>query len=396
LKIAFKGGLKPVDNSIAPEKRKSTSEIREFKYLEINNRGKNNDFCRFRISPSKSFKDKLSEWVAMDKIKKDQKVAQLSDIYFFKGKKLLLKNGLSPFFEAFAAVHDEDLVFTDSICSLKPTMEELPDADVHLYLHCLAGLFNSDLFTYYVFNIGTSAGVERTRANFIDFLNFPIHLDKKIGVIAKEIKQKYETFDTHLLGEKELKNKTADLQKKLKLSIINNYKISKEEVALIDYAINVSIPVYKKQRGGSFGIFDPLSLSRDEDKNYLTKYAEVIAAHFGQRFSKEDKYFTVDIHIASSFVGFHFKITQKPSNGDRIFFNEDTDVKEMVNKIGELGFHNLSKDLYIRQDIRGFNKNSFYVIKPNQKKFWHEAVAYGDLSEFIDSLVKAEIKKRSA
>jgi Eco57I restriction-modification methylase len=399
LNLTWKGGLKSVDNHIIPGKRKSTEEIRNFKYLEIGNRGENNDFHQFRVSPSKSFEKKLSEWIAKNKIRADEKVAQLPDTYYFKGKKLLLKNGLSPIFKAFAAVCDEDLVFTDSICSIKPEPGKPSDADINNYFHTIAALFNSNLFTYFVFNSGTSAGVERTRANFIDFFIFPIQLDKQIGILAEKLKQNYETFDTHSLDRKSaLDKEIANLKEELERAIINKYEISKEEAALIDYAVNVAIPVYKKtkQRSGFLGILDPLSLEREENRDYLVKYAEVFTAHFGQRFTEEDKYFTVDIHIVSSFIGFHFKITQKPSNGERIFFKEDTDVKEMVNQIGVLGFHKLSKDLYIRQDIRGFNRNSFYVIKPNQRKSWHKATAYADLSEFVHSLVKAEIKRKSA
>ncbi len=400
LNLTFKGGLKAVDNSIPPEKRKCTGELRNFKYLEIDKRGENGDFRRLRLAPSKTFDQKLSQWVARGKISGDKKVAQLPDTYFFKGKKLLLKNGLTPFFKAFAAVCDEDLAYTHSICSIKPIPGKPSQPDVHRYLHTIAGLINSDLFTYFVFNAGTSAGVGRTRANFIDFFNFPIQPDKKIGIIAEKLKRNYETLDLQLPGGKnDLEKKIQKSEEELRCAIINNYDISKEEAALIDYAVNIAIPVYKKKtkkRRGAFGVLDSLSLKRNEDKNYLKKYAGVFIAHFGQRFTEDEKYFVVDIHATPAFVGFHFKITRKPGNDERIFFKEDTDVEEMVNKIGGLGYHKLSKDLYICQDVRGFNESSFYVIKPNQKKSWHEAVAYADLSEFIDSLVKAEIKKRSA
>jgi hypothetical protein len=142
--------------------------------------------------------------------------------------------------------------------------------------------------------------------------------------------------------------------------------------------------------------FDRLYSNKEEDKNYLTQYANVFIDHFGERFADEEKYFTVDIHVTPYFIGFHFKISPKPNTNQRIFFIDDRDIEEMINKIGDLGYHKLSKDLYIRQDIRGFNKTSFYAIKTNQRKSWHKAAAYADLSEFIESLVKAEIEKRSA
>lgn len=392
--LTFKGGLKPVDNSIKPENRKSTDDIINWKYLEINGSKGPDEFQQFILSPAKSFKEKLCQWVKTGRINADEKVAQLPDIYFFKGIKLLLKNGLSPDFRAFAAVYDEDLVFTDSICSIKSKPGE-PSID-DIYLHILAGLLNSDFFTYFVLITGSSAGIERTRANFVDFFNFPSIVDKQIGVLAEKIKKNYEeinsTFQT--AGKKELINEIESLREEIENVIANRYGISEEEKSLIDYAINVSIPVFKRQT--RLKIFRALSMNIKEDRDYLQKYAEVFIDHFGQRFNTEEKYFVVDVHVTPSFIGFHFKISQKPVTEKRICFIDDRDLEGMINKIGELGYHKLSKDLYVRQDIRGFNKSSFYVIKTNQRKSWHKAVAYADLSEFIENLVKAEIEKKSA
>jgi len=44
-------------------------------------------------------------------------------------------------------------------------------------------------------------------------------------------------------------------------------------------------------------------------------------------------------------------------------------------------------DLYINRDIKGFGENSFYVIKANEYKNWHRAIARLDISEFMDSLI---------
>jgi len=399
LSLTFKGGLKPVDNSIEPGNRKSTEEIKNWKYLEINESAGCDDFRQYIISPAKSFKEKLSQLVKTGKINADEKVAQLPDIYFFKDMKLLLKNGLSPDFRAFAAVYDEDLVFTHSICSIKPKHGEPSIADI--YFHILAGLLNSDFFTYFILITGSSAGIERTRANFVDFFNFPTLMDRQIGVLSEKIKKNYEEINStsSTAEKKELINEIESLREGIEMVIADRYGISEEEKSLIDYAINVSIPVFKRPaRIGdrSLKIFRALSMDVKEDKDYLREYAEVYIDHFGKRFNTEERYFAVDVHITSSFIGFHFKISPKPFAEKRICFIGDKDIEGMINKIGELGYHKLSKDLYLRQDIRGFNKSSFYVIKTNQRKSWHKAVAYADLSEFIENLVKAEIEKKSA
>jgi hypothetical protein len=199
--------------------------------------------------------------------------------------------------------------------------------------------------------------------------------------------------------KKELTGKIRTLEEEIEKTILKIYDISDREKALIDYAIDVSIPVLRRgevRKSQNTDIFNPLNLNNQDHQNYLTQYADVFIDHFGQRFNEGKKYFIVDVHVTSSFIGFLFKITGKPDEDKRVSFREEANVEDMINKIGELGYHKLSKDLYVRQDIRGFNKTSFYVIKSNQKKSWHKAAAYADLSEFIEALVKAEIKKKSA
>ena len=55
-----------------------------------------------------------------------------------------------------------------------------------------------------------------------------------------------------------------------------------------------------------------------------------------------------------------------------------------------MGEEKITDSFYKQRDIRGFNESSFYLIKPNQYKNWHPAVAHGDLAEFVEAMLKAE------
>jgi hypothetical protein len=244
-------------------------------------------------------------------------------------------------------------------------------------------------------------GLDRTRADFDEFLAFPVVLSKKIGQLVSQIQSLYrERNNLQLPGTKNaLTKQIKSLEEEIEKTIIEIYDISDREKTLIDYALEVAIPILKREevrKSRDTDIFKQLDLNIQDDRRYLTGYAEVFIDHFGQHFNDDKKYFVVDIHVTASFIGFHFKISPKPKTNQRISFMKDTGVEEMINKIGELGYHKLSKDLYVRQDIRGFNKTSFYVIKANQRKSWHKAAAHADLSEFIESLFKAEIERKSA
>ncbi len=398
--LIHKGGLKVKDNSIKQEKRKSTKQIEECDFLEVDSK---KEFQPFQICPSQTWKQKAESLALKNEIYKDGKVAQLPDIHFFKGKKLIFKKGLlaAENFKGVAAFSDSDIVFTSTVCSVKPDIGGELTGEAEDILKTMAGLINSRFFTYFQLATSTSLGIDRTRADFDEFLAFPVILDKKIGQNVIEIQNLYNQLNKMQLPgkKKELTEKIRTLEEEIEKTILKIYDISERERALIDYAIDVSIPVLKRgeiRKGQNTNIFSPLNLNNQDHQHYLTQYADVFIDHFGQLFNEEEKYFIVDVHVTSSFIGFHFKITGKPDEDKRVSFKKEANVEDMVNKIGELGYHKSSKDLYVCQDIRGFKRTSFYVIKSNQKKSWHKAAAYADLSEFIEALVKAEIEKKSA
>jgi len=45
--------------------------------------------------------------------------------------------------------------------------------------------------------------------------------------------------------------------------------------------------------------------------------------------------------------------------------------------------------LFVQKDIRGFEKDYFYVFKPNERRLWHKAIAYLDAEEFMDAILRA-------
>ena len=394
-----KGGLKTIDNNIKREDRKSTVKIKDWKFLDLASNKK--EFQPFQPAPTKTWGTKAEELaLKSNKIYDDMKVGYLPDIYFFEGRKLLFKKGLeaSNNFQAVAAFSESNIVFTSTVCSVKPDKNIAYTPEIDNILKNITGLLNSQLFTYFVLCSGSSVGVDRTRADFEEFFTFPIVLNQEIADLTSKIQNTYEqirenTFDNNLQQKLEIH------EEKLTKSILNQYHIweNDQEKALIDYAINISIPVLKRAEGKkkkSNNIFKELTLDNNKDREYLEDYANVFVDHFGNRFNDINKYFTVDIHVNKEFIGFHFRITKKTTIDERIFLKTDENEIEMINKIGNLGIHYLSRNLYVQQDIRGFNKNSFYIIKPNERKVWHKAVAYADLSEFIHALVKSEIRKR--
>ncbi|MGD2090116.1 MAG: N-6 DNA methylase [Candidatus Aminicenantes bacterium] len=394
-------GLQPKFKASTGKEKIDTDAYLDWDYLEIDKR---REFQPYFLGPTSKWRQKRKGLIAEGKINPDGKIGRLPDIHFFKGKKLLIKRGLQAGnnFKAVTAFSEKNLLYSDSVCGIKPHQGTNLTDELELLLKTAVGLMNSNFFTYFLLSTGTSLGVDRTRADLEEFLSIPMVPSKKISKRVDEIQMRYRSLNkTGFFESKQnkLKQEIDTLLEEIEQIIAEIYNISDREKALIDYAIEVAIPVLKREgirKSHSSSAFNVLSLDKQKDKEYLRQYAQVFIDHFGGRFNDKEKYFVVDIHLTSSFIGFHFKITKKPHPHERVFFVKCAGIEEMVNRIGELGYHKLSKDLYIRQDIRGFNKTSFYVIKSNQRKSWHKAVAYADMSDFIRDLVKEEIKRKSA
>jgi hypothetical protein len=409
--LVKKGGLKAIDGTNRPqEKRKSTKEIFDWDYLETDQKSKN--FKQYQINPTKTWNVKAEELTKLSKeqnrvkIYENSEVGYLPDLYFFKGSKLLFKKGAeaSDNFKIVTAFSEQPIVFSSTVFSVK-TQKGVEHSSKHsLLLKTLVGLFNSKITTYFMLLTSSSIGVDRTRVNFEDLYSFPVIPDQQIADITDKIQETYKKINSSEFNDSEkqrLEKEIPKYEEQILMRIYKIYKISDEEQALIDYAIDIAIPVLKreeeKQSGRVDNIFAPLRKVYPKDIEYLTTYAEIFIKHFSKKYDRAGKYFMVEFHITSDFIGCKFIIadTDKKPDNRIVFIHDAKDEAEMMNRVGSLGIHNLTSEMYIQQDIRGFNKNSFYVIKPNERKLWHKAVAYTDRAEFIDKIVEAEIHRKN-
>ena len=67
----------------------------------------------------------------------------------------------------------------------------------------------------------------------------------------------------------------------------------------------------------------------------------------------------------------------------------NTNNNEVLQRLATLGNERITDRLFIQKDIRGFEKDGFYIVKPNEKRLWHKAIAHLDLNEFTDAILTA-------
>ena len=65
--------------------------------------------------------------------------------------------------------------------------------------------------------------------------------------------------------------------------------------------------------------------------------------------------------------------------------NNDIEILSFLTKIGS---KRITDSLFVQKDIRGFEKDYFYLYKLNEKKLWYKAIGYLDLNDFAEAILK--------
>jgi len=297
----------------------------------------------------------------------------------FKAPMLLIKSGLEIDYKLVASISERDVVFTHSVFAIKSHHKKL-------ILEELLGLVNSDLMTYYIFISGSSTGVEREQIISQELYPFPAILDKEAAVKTREVlelhKKQYERKNLQLGGwQAEIERAERELND----LVYKLYKLDDTEKDLLDYAFDISIPMLQDKKNRR-----PFNASKE---NELEEYARLFINHFSKfHDNDENGYFQVEIYSTSAIVAMNFKIiSQRPDN--IIIWENDSESGIVIELLAGIAFQKVSNYLFIQKDVKGIRKNSFYVIKPNQYKYWHRAIARLDIVEFENSMVKSQLEQ---
>lgn len=317
----------------------------------------------------------------------EKKVAKERNKELFQAPILLIKHGLKSF-KAISAISFSDALYLHSLTGIKGNAK---------ILRTMCGLLNSNLFAYCMINY-SSAGIDRGRAHDKEKFSFPyinsttISKDvEKIEVISKKLFDEEHDEEQKLLNVniETLKDEKKKLINNLDNEVLNSFTLNEQERALVDYALNVTIPLIMKRKGYEKELFVPLKL---KDK-FLTEYANVFLNRFRSSFERFNKKFTIHILLNNYIIGFFFKVNKGKNEKEPISW-ESTLENDLISKLLSLGCRKITESLFIQKDIRGFEKDGFYIIKPNEKKLWHKAIAYLDAEEFADAMLRKVGKEK--
>jgi hypothetical protein len=307
------------------------------------------------------------------------------DPMLYNSPQLLITEGISSGFRAVSAInYQEEIVFKSSLTAIR--------CDDIGFLETACGFLNSSLFSYYALITTSSAGVEREQTHDKEKLGFPYKNDDSVAKLVSQIHQKKQE---HIDASKKLMSNEKDIialeltKKLLQLDskVLDSFDLDETEKSLVDYAIQYSIPSVVKSKAQK-----NLNEGMKFKDPYLSQYIKVFADKFGRSFQSIGKNFTIEVWYSKHLVGIFFNLEDSiESSLEANWLNKnDSDLIKSLIKFGHTQITDL---IFMQKDIRGFEKDSFYIFKPNEKKVWHKAMAYLDLNEFVDAILKAGVEE---
>ncbi|MDF1549739.1 MAG: hypothetical protein P1P88_18065, partial [Bacteroidales bacterium] len=311
----------------------------------------------------------------------------------FKAPILIVKAGLTSDFKVVGSISYSDIIFTKSVYGLK----QYGSSKI---LEMVLGILSSHLFNYYILLIGSSTGIERETINDEEINSFSFKYSEKIIISVLNLIKLNRLIEIHkrkplkenlkiVQYEKQFEEKEAELNQ----FIFDLYNLSDTEKDLIAYAQEITIPVLqaknKKYREvcEDARLYKPYkALEKSELENYINIYQEhFLKFHSGGT----NGYFNVRVFQSKNIIAIEFYIDKKKQKDEWI---NEPDTAKTMEKLATLGFQKVSNDLFIQKDTKTLNRDSFSVVKLNQYKYWHKAIARLDVIEFTEAMIKSQIE----
>ncbi|MCS3801167.1 class I SAM-dependent DNA methyltransferase [Niastella sp. OAS944] len=308
------------------------------------------------------FNEPLKKIDAFRRISKTAKKA-------FVGPHVLIKEGLTNK-KLGASYIEESCSFNSTVLGINGAKKEI--------LKSLTCYINSELATYYLFLISSSIGIERERVKPNELYELPFifekdsasHLEKYLDEIKKLIKK---DFLKHV--------DISEIEVAVNEEIFKMFTLSGNERILISDFITYTM-------GMMFDGNNAVALkATNEDENF--QYAEMLCKELnkflGTTLSASANIYSVDKRQPLNMVKLTFNGVKNSVRKSGV-----EDFKQYLSDIDKSLLKQEATNIFIRRQIKYYDNNDIYIIKPNQKRFWCRSMAINDSKELISDILKME------
>jgi len=279
---------------------------------------------------------------------------------------VLIKKGFdTKSYKLRAAYSEEEFLYQDAITAISGETSQKQT------LLSLTGLINSSLYAYFNLMLGTSAGIEREQG-------FPTEIFKYPAIVDSEIAKMTQQIQDIKMQDRFFQNTNEDsLLDKLDQLVIKKFGL--ENNAFVDYALKIEIPLL----AGETYVFKKAS------KENLESYSKVFIDYFTEILDKDNEKIRVKIYdkVAHHFVAIEFIIDVDKEQSNQQLTYIDANQKKELDLFSKFMLNKVNDSFYQMKDVIGFEKKSFYILKTDEMKNWHPAMARLDLADVMDSIL---------
>lgn len=295
---------------------------------------------------------------------------RLGDLKAFTQPHIVIKKGL-----------DKNRVcasFIDTPCSFKDGVYGFySENQIIDELYLLMAYFNSRLSSYYLFMTISSYGIEREQIMKNEYLSIPISLDQKQSKLLIEAsKYVLNKLKSKNLLENDLENSNIEnyIIKNIDELIYKSLKLSNKEIILIQDGINYSLDLFHKQEK-SFALLSVLPVQ-------LKAYSETMSSELNDFLEGQDLFANATVYNISKFSPLMMIKISFAKKSKEIYSSIEL-VNDELKKIDTQLWSKKSSNIYFRKKLNYKIGDDIYIIRPNQRRFWSQSMAFEDASELI-------------
>lgn len=258
-----------------------------------------------------------------------------------------------------ASVLDYDAVFNHSILGL------YGEEGLLKYI-CL--LINSKLFSYYHLMTSRRWLVERDELEAGEIKSFPIPSPTEAVITRAQ-----ELFNAAR------DNTTNDIHSEIERFVYELYRLTNYEIKIIEDAIDYIFDYFNAK-----GRSDALTLPTKDD---LISYSNILCDVLKTTLDRKSK-FTYKIYTAKAPLAIA-RISLFDNEDYNVSFAINGNIESLLTDLDTLLFEQRSESVFVKRNVRVYNKNELYIIKPNQRRYWTYSAACRDADEIFADIMKA-------
>lgn len=302
---------------------------------------------------------------------------RLGDINAYINPHIVVKKGLEKN-RVCASFIDENCAFRDGVYGF---YTENSNIDC---LYVLLAYFNSKFSTYYLFMTNSSYGIEREQIMMNEYLTIPINLNsihyEKLINAGKEIIQRVKEQDFLINPYKEYELKLF-IEENIDKTIYESLDLIESEIASINHIIDYDIDLFhKKEKSIALEVttFDQIQ-----------EYANIISSELNDFIEGQGIFVNITIYDINKFSPLiMIKISHEQTIKDISISQEKLD--DELSRLDKYLWEKSSTNIYFKKNLNFKNNDDIYIIRPNQKKFWTQSMAFNDAHDLIFEILNGD------